>query len=254
MIAGAGTDGLVISADTGLTWRQTAAPVVGRVNSALVTRSGIILVGATGWWDPWTGGTVGGIFRSTDDGQTWIGSDLGDVSTGALVEIDNGACIAATANGIVRSTDTGSTWSVIDPEVRVGALVRTHGGTIFGAGNGIYISFDDGTSWIQRIAPAGNFWSIDADESGNVMVGGPADSSWLGMLRSTNSGESWEQVDSAGLSGGVVLAIGSHPASGILAFSRTGQYSSVLGIYHSQTGADGSRSVLASAYPWWSVS
>ncbi len=118
-------------------------------------------------------GDVGGIFKSTDRGNTWVKvktqsfNGNGDLRwTGELIAVDpNNSNIIYSGsrnNGLFRSTDGGTTWSsvagvpagtsslgirtiAIDPATATGGVSQRIFVGVVGAG--IYISSDGGASW-----------------------------------------------------------------------------------------------------------
>ncbi|RMH64526.1 MAG: T9SS C-terminal target domain-containing protein [Bacteroidetes bacterium] len=88
-----------------------------------------------------------GIYRSTDNGETWqpINTGLTDTTITDLAVYPNGTLLAATRNGGVhRSTDGGDSWHPINtglPSLTVTALAVTEEGFVFaGTDQGIYRS------------------------------------------------------------------------------------------------------------------
>lgn len=129
-----------------VSWHQTSGPEGGRA-TAFFEHKGNLFVG-TSW---------GGIFRSTDDGQSWDYVGLAFVSevTG-IVESPAGTLIAGTyGDGIYRSTDGGTTWSVVEettqrssgPLITATIAVDSHGWILSGSRVGLFRSKDDGLSW-----------------------------------------------------------------------------------------------------------
>ncbi len=84
-------------------WTQTPGPEGGKITAIAVGASNTIFVGTIG----------GGVFRSTNNGDTWAAANTGLINhdVTALV-FRNGVLYAGTAgDGVFRSTDNGVTWS-----------------------------------------------------------------------------------------------------------------------------------------------
>ncbi|HMB90990.1 MAG TPA: YCF48-related protein [Rhodothermales bacterium] len=132
-----------------ISWRQTNGPEGGRA-TAFFEHDGDLLVGTS----------RGGIFRSTDEGQSWEYVGLAFVAevTG-IVESLAGTLIAGTyGDGIYRSTDGGTTWAVVEetiqpppgqlnPLITATIAVDSHGWILSGSRVGLFRSKDDGLSW-----------------------------------------------------------------------------------------------------------
>ena len=103
-------------------------------------------------------GTRGGLYRSTDGGQSWNLTSLPTDHVGAVALspafADDGVVLAGTRNSVYRSTDRGTTWHL----TKGLAVLRTRDvaaspaylddGTLFAATDyGVYQSTDRGGSW-----------------------------------------------------------------------------------------------------------
>lgn len=98
---------ICVSRDGGQTWRTFPAP------AALTS---ITYAGAGSTWLA-CDGTTANIYRSTDDGQTWVRISTASLATQAVVSVaadcyGNAVAILGTASTVwLRSTDTGLTWA-----------------------------------------------------------------------------------------------------------------------------------------------
>ena len=136
-------------------------------------------------------GTIGGIYRSTDGGNTWLedASPQGLAATSVVFEPTSVATQTATAwmamgnpldesiNGIYRSTDSGATWTIqtsILPTTNVGKITLGYAPGISGGGATLYAAIADssttssnllgmfktvngGATWTSITGPAGGF-------------------------------------------------------------------------------------------------
>ena len=127
-------------------WAQTNGPQGGDGIALATNPSGHVFVGTQG----------GGIFRSTDNADTWAGINNGltDTNVQALA-INNAGHIFSqepSAAEFLRSTDNGDTWTAASnglDSLSVRSLAINSGGDIF-AGTfygGIYRSTDNGENW-----------------------------------------------------------------------------------------------------------
>ncbi len=157
-------------------------------------------------------GTWGnGIFRSTDDGQSWaqIDSGLTNLFINKLAVIGSDL-YAGTENGLFLSKNNGAIWFEIDSGLSnktVYSIIKTPSATdslktnLFAGtwGDGIFLSQNDGTSWTQVDSGLTdwNIYSIVTTPS-TFGAGTPnifAGSYGGGIFLSTNNGTSWTAVN-----------------------------------------------------------
>ncbi len=142
-------------------------------------------------------GTATGIEISTNNGQIWSESDIGLAATRvSSLRINNsGIIFAASEKGISTSTDNGNTW--FDVLNKAGSIAFNSSNQIFVfTGLEIYRSTNNGADWLKVNDRTGNCFTIGAN--GYLFVGTNYDwrnGSVQGILRSTDNGTSWEQID-----------------------------------------------------------
>ncbi|MGA2622780.1 MAG: T9SS type A sorting domain-containing protein [Bacteroidota bacterium] len=136
-----GTDnGALRSVDSGKTWQS--ALLGGLSVKCLIADSAGIIAGTS----------TGGLFRTSDDGESWHAIDNGlmtnFISSFAVIQ---SSIFAGTDNGIFRSTDHGLNWQLADSGLtdnRVQCFsvisVNFFAGTV---GGGVFLSTDAGTHW-----------------------------------------------------------------------------------------------------------
>jgi photosystem II stability/assembly factor-like uncharacterized protein len=156
-------------------------------------------------------GFESGVFRSPDQGDTWIHPSIGlSGSTTVFSLATRGSTVFAgtVGGGVYRSTNYGLDWtqaglmgeyivSIVPSEVALLAVTCC---------NGAFRSVDDGATWIRSVAEGANINVIAA--SGAFLFGGTE----RGLYRSSDNGVSWTHVPfAAGLSDsavGPVAALG----------------------------------------------
>jgi photosystem II stability/assembly factor-like uncharacterized protein len=94
---------LARSLDDGRTWTRQPLPLNGTAFSLLATRRGTLIAG-----------TGKGIFRSTDDGETWIASGVRGHQVKSLVAGHARAYASIVDGSFWKSDDAGATWSLIE--------------------------------------------------------------------------------------------------------------------------------------------
>ena len=133
-------------------WVRTNLPYSGNVTS-LAAESNI-----SGGTNLFAGTEGGGVFLSTDDGNSWqtANNGLGDSSVYSLI-ISGANIFAGTRNGVFRSTDNGTNWTSantgLPSDYRVSAFTASNNGegetNLFAGtdGGGVFLSTNNGTNW-----------------------------------------------------------------------------------------------------------
>lgn len=203
----AGTDnfGLYRSADDGITWSAANAGLERAKVRDVVAGDGIVLMAVTST----TCSSVINIYRSTDNGTTWTPTSglAGRVITSLVVK---GTSFYASApsvgqSGIYRSTDNGLTWQQVPSSVSdAGKMFVSDNAIVVAAGNFIWRSVDDGSSWqlVYQYALSGTTGFARAGNSTVFEIGGG------NLRRSTNNGASWTQITFPGGSTASVSGFG----------------------------------------------
>lgn len=150
----------------------------------------------------WFAATAQGVFRSTNDGESWRGPVLGDAKAGVFTGIGAYVAIAtqgntvyaARQNGILVSTDGGVRWQpVIFPSglSAVRTLAATPEGTLWvGGREGVFTTADRGKTWkklgrlplvaINRLEWDGRMgrMMVTSDEGTLIFAVNPQDMTW----------------------------------------------------------------------------
>ncbi len=158
-----------------------------------------------------------GILRSVDGGATWDTTGLSWSFAGVTAvqkivinPLNTSTLFAATSEGVFRSTDAGDSWSlsnsvlmamdvVINPTDTT-ILISSHGNLNSSPNPGLYMTFDAGGSWskIDGGLPVSNFGrtalAVSPSNPSYVYAGiaNGANSTTIGLYRSTNGGGSWD--------------------------------------------------------------
>lgn len=134
-------------------------------------------------------GTQGGIFRSMDNGESWIRIEstfyvlsLATIGSNIFVGTDN-------SGAVLRSTNNGESWTQVISGLNANAIGYTfavNGTDIFvGTQNGVYRSTNYGTNWTHLGLSSYTIRSL-AIIGSNIFAG-----HMYGIFRSTNYGINW---------------------------------------------------------------
>jgi photosystem II stability/assembly factor-like uncharacterized protein len=153
-------------------------------------------------------GTVGGVFKSTDNGATWNASSNGmtwpNVYSLAAVGSD---VFAGTQFGVFRSSDNGVSWTKPNKEFATGVrsmiaigdylFVKAVKDGDFGL-YGLYRSADRGVNWtkIDALGFIDCFVEMGADLYASATLANEQNG---GIYRTSNKGDSWVKSASVGL-------------------------------------------------------
>ncbi|MCL2434942.1 MAG: T9SS type A sorting domain-containing protein [Lentimicrobiaceae bacterium] len=147
-----------------------------------------------------------GVLKSTDNGATWQETGLtfainqGRRTNRLLLDPnDNNTIIAATTVGVYKTTDGGATWPQLSSrEFRDMRFKPGDYNTLYGAsGAGIWLSTDGGSTWNQTLSVGQQRTELAVTPANPNIVYAviSAHSSGLhGVYKSTNSGESFQQM------------------------------------------------------------
>lgn len=205
--------GLMISEDNGNNWayKDLINPNFGNESlpiSTLLLVDSILFAGSPG----------GGIYITSDWGDTWIDANNGITGNAygvKILELLNQNVFAGTQNGVYISTNLGQSWEERNNGIpsnsagynEVNAIIEINDtlyAGIFDANQGeggIYKSTDNGNSWntfLTQIYFMGGYYNCDIltmkyfNDFLYIGVQG------LGIFRSSNFGYSWEHTDTYG--------------------------------------------------------
>ena len=173
-------------------WTQTNGPYGGIVLTLLATPDGTIYMGTQG----------AGIFRLSDDGNSWIPINTGLTIYDGSIGISSLAMMgdtlyAASGFDIFRLTLDGKSWQWVtrfkEKSVKVLLVVANtlYAGTVR---NGIFRSEDEGNSWTEVNTGLTNLHIRELVAMGTNLYAGTED----GIFQTTDRGDSWLEIN-AGL-------------------------------------------------------
>ena len=141
----------------------------------------------------------GGLFRSRDDGATWLPANPGRIVSGAIAlavdPTDPSHLLLATDSGLLRSRNGGLDWTIEAPTVLVGATFAVAIGddgrrALASTGTSLFRT-EDGLAWRASPTPAGA-----APARALVTAGGDRVylAGWRGLHRSDDWGQTWIDI------------------------------------------------------------
>ncbi len=150
-----------------------------------------------------------GVFRSTDNGNTWTQSGLSDLYIWSLAINNDGHIFAGTMNqGVWRSTTNGDSWTQINDgfdnlNKTINSLAINSFGHIYaGSVNSIYRSTNNGNSWTAINSPNYNgFYPLLIKPNDEIIVGAGGSR----LFRSTNNGQNWMEITIANAQIGAII-------------------------------------------------
>jgi ASPM-SPD-2-Hydin domain-containing protein/type IX secretion system substrate protein len=182
-------DGVFLSPDNGASWTSVnnGLPMLGSGSTYAIT---CLVVSNTNLF---VGGYFG-VFRSTNSGTDWIGSNIGVPYEVTSLAVSSSNIFAGTSSGIFRSTDNGASWDTagngLPPAAHIHCLIPNNG--IIFAGiydRGTYRSTDNGITWTEVMRGQTNCFAVTGI---NLYAG-----TFNGVFLTTDYGESWSNAGSS---------------------------------------------------------
>ena len=142
----------------------------------------------------------GGLFRSRDEGATWVSANRGVFVSGAIVlaisPTDANHLLLGAESGLLRSRNGGRDWTIEAPSVVLGsvfavAFAADGQRALASTGLGIFRNEAENT-WRPVFAPQGAAPAraiVRSGEDGRVYLAG-----WAGLFRSDDWGASWSSA------------------------------------------------------------
>ncbi len=202
-------------------WLATGGPTGTRVSGITLTSEGSLFAGTIG----------DGVFRSTDEGNSWIpvNNGLASLDIHTICTAPGDRLYTGTSSGSVYySDDLGETWTITSSTgiADVYAVGQTPDGKVFASGaGGICRSTNNGSTWDQLDVgmPQIMIWSTVIVLDENTLITG---SLGMGAIRSTDAGTTWSQVF-PGPPDNIVYSFVNDESNGIFAATGMGIYKSL---------------------------
>jgi photosystem II stability/assembly factor-like uncharacterized protein len=150
---------------------------------------------------------TGGLFKSTDNGATWMTAGL-DFVRCIVIDPSSPSTIYAAVDRLYRSRDAGATWSAAGNLFADISSLALDGATLYmGTTEGVFKSSDFGEHWTAAdTGVAYKRVSALATSPAGVLYAGSSD----GVFRTSDAGNTWTALNT-GLSGALIKAIAVRP-------------------------------------------
>lgn len=177
------TKGIWRSTNSGLTWQESNAGYASKDISYFSSIGNTIFAGSF---------ESGDLFRSTDDGNSWVPvtSNLSFAYVRGLTVKGTNIFLSLytndTASGIYKSTNNGTNWIKVSTEFAT--TLASNSDKIFaGFIGGFKVSTNDGASWIASTLPNPSVQVNNVTANGNIVLA----TQTPGYYVSTNGGTNW---------------------------------------------------------------
>ncbi|HKQ79053.1 MAG TPA: Ig-like domain-containing protein [Blastocatellia bacterium] len=210
-------------------WAKTSGPEGGRINS-LLNAGGALFAGTNG----------GGVYRSSDDGQSWtaVNNGLSGQGLNVYALLSVGATLyAGTDGGVYRSSDGAQSWTAGRVFICCVHTLLSVGTNLYAGtyGGGVIRSSDGGQNWtvVNNGLSGYGLYVVAFHSVGTNLYAGTYGG---GVYRSSDGGESWTVVNNGLPNGGLyvnaLLSVGVDLYAGTLG-----------GVYRSSNGGQSWTSV-----------
>ena len=176
-------------------WVQTSFPTVSSVACFAVNGSNLF----AGTSDV-NGPTGGGVFRSSDDGTTWMDVSIASSKYGVeALAVSGSNLFAGTDSGVFVSEDNGLSWKPVNNGLTndtVYALLASGTNLFAGTwGGGVFRSTDNGTSWTTINNGLTQTNVISLAMYGTTLLAGAGNNDGSGgVFLSTDNGTTWNDT------------------------------------------------------------
>jgi photosystem II stability/assembly factor-like uncharacterized protein len=179
----------------------------------------------------------GGVFKSTDGGESWSPTAITDITSVVAIDPTNPNTVYAGTTEIFKSTDGGNTWSAVNQGLtKPGAVLsivvdpRNPNTVYAGTGGGCFKSTDGGQTWSltglkQFFSESPGGLAIDPINDATLYAAaGPGPTVNARLYKSTDGGAHWSQSD-AGLTDPAVFCVTVNPVTPTTVYAGTFQTS-----------------------------
>ncbi len=163
-------------------WIQSSGPGGGTITAFAISGSTLF-----------AGTETGGVYRSTNNGESWsfVSKGLTSMTITSFVVSGEKIFVGTQGGAVFCSTDNGTSWNAIyitDSSVKIISLAVLDSNIFVATYSGIYRSTDNGNHWVTIRSNTYIYSLIIVDKYIFAATNG------YGLLRSTNSGDSWDII------------------------------------------------------------
>jgi photosystem II stability/assembly factor-like uncharacterized protein len=148
--------------------------------------SSIIVTGSS-----WFAGTARGLYKTTDEGEHWSWVNLGitQVEVTSLAVNGTNIFLGSVNQGLFISNDNGISWKSGRNLPASGSVYSLFfaNGKLFATTNSVYVSSDNGNTWVSASEGLPEFGARSFASSGNNLFAG----TYKGVFVSNNNGITW---------------------------------------------------------------
>jgi len=178
-----GSDGVSKTVDGGISWTQRTSPGMHDIEAIAVNPSDPNIILASSNAD--------GIFRSTDQGDTWSGVFQGSYIFPHEFAFDPNSpgTIYGAADTVLKSIDNGLTWTNLSGSPRAGSIaVDPNTSAVFACWDDVYRSTDGGATWSLLPEPTVGDASVAASSRAVYVA------DYSGAYQSMDQGLHWDKI------------------------------------------------------------
>ena len=150
------------------------------------------------------------LFVSTDGGRSWRRSELNDSCTALAIHPEDelvAYCATRSGNLLLKTSDGGQSWQeltkLVTGTVRAITFKTPDYNTLFLGGQGLFISNDNGLSWVEHSDGLGNSrieLAFDPFESSSIYTTDISDTGWgRRLFHGSEGGRTWDLVIGEGV-------------------------------------------------------
>ena len=138
-----------------------------------------------------------GIYRSTDNGETWKKMYSNDYEITALA-FNEDVIFAGTSSGMLRSDDSGKTWLQTNLNGSIKSIFTANGYVLAGKDDGsIHKTTDNGINWVMVFNDPNitNSYISDIASNGSKLVAASANFNYIDLYESNDDGDTWSTTN-----------------------------------------------------------
>ncbi len=193
--------GVILSTDSGRSWTRVDSEVTGGIYALAASGTKLFAGSAKSTYS-------GGVILSTDSGRSWKSVGLTNIPIYALAVYGSELFAATSDSGIYVSIDEGNNWDSVgfsNNEVHTFFVDSTN--IFLGSVDGVFISTDNGRSWVEVDSGLMGFGYNALAVIGNNLFASTENEYGVNVFQSTNNGSIWNSPNT-GIANSILLSFG----------------------------------------------